>query len=344
MKFRTKVWSVVLIALFVLSPMAVAKETIKFADVQWQTIWINNAIAMFIVEHGYGYPVESVVVSTPVMQQTLPKGDIHVHMELWRFNVIDWYNEVIEAGTMIDLGPTFEKSVQGWYVPRFVVEGDADRGIEPMAPDLKSVMDLPKYKELFKDPENPKKGLIISCISGWKCAEVNRAKVYAYGLGDDFNIQEPGASPALDAAISSAYKKGKPILSYYWEPTWLMGTYDMYQLEEPEYSDECWAEIEKVLAGDIDAEDAPEKAGCAFDSFAIHKGVYAGLQDSAPEVVEFLKNMNVGTGPLNKTAAYMEAEDVEAEEAAKWFFETFPERWKSWMPEDVAAKVESALK
>ena len=257
--------------------------------------------------------------------------------------MIDWYNEVTASGEMIDLGPTFEKSTQGWYVPRYVIEGDPERGIEPMAPDLKSVFDLPKYKDLFKDLEDPDKGLLINCITGWKCADINRAKLYAYGLGDDFNILEPGTSPALDAAIAGAYKKGDPVLSYYWEPTWLMGAYDMYQLEEPEYSDECWSEIERVLAGEIEASEISEKGGCAFDSFAIHKGIYAGLQDRAPEVVEFLKKMNVGTDPLNKTAAYMEQNDAEPEEAALWFFQTFPDRWRSWLPEDVTAKVEKAL-
>ena len=205
------------------------------------------------------------------------------------------------------------------------------------------MFDLPKYKDLFKDLEDPDKGLLINCITGWKCADINRAKLYAYGLGDDFNILEPGTSPALDAAIAGAYKKGDPVLSYYWEPTWLMGAYDMYQLEEPEYSDECWSEIERVLAGEIEASEISEKGGCAFDSFAIHKGIYAGLQDRAPEVVEFLKKMNVGTDPLNKTAAYMEQNDAEPEEAALWFFQTFPDRWRSWLPEDVTAKVEKAL-
>ncbi|HEY8450090.1 MAG TPA: glycine betaine ABC transporter substrate-binding protein, partial [Bacillota bacterium] len=59
------------------------KEPIKFGDAQWQTLWINNAIAKFIIEHGYGYPVEIVTVTTPVMQASLPKGDLDVYMELW---------------------------------------------------------------------------------------------------------------------------------------------------------------------------------------------------------------------------------------------------------------------
>jgi glycine betaine/proline transport system substrate-binding protein len=319
------------------------KDVIKFSDQQWQTHWINNAIAMFIVEHGYGYPVETVVTTTPVMKQVFPEGDIDVNMELWRANSVEWYQEITSSGKVLDLGPTFEKSTQGWYVPRFVIEGDPDRGIEPLAPDLKSVFDLPKYKELFKDPEDPDKGLLISCITGWTCAKINAAKFYAYNLDETYNILEPGTSPALDASIAGAYKKGDPVLAYYWEPTWLMGAYDMVQLEEPEFTEECDNLMKEIVAKDLDPQDTPKEAACAYKEYAIHKAAHHSLQDRAPEVVEFLKKMNVGTDPLNKTSAYMEENDAEAEDAALWFFQNYQERWRSWLPEDVTAKVEQAL-
>ncbi len=325
------------------SASAKKKEVIKFSDQQWQTHWINNAIAMFIVEHGYGYPTETVVTTTPVMKQVFPKGDIDVNTELWRFNWLDLYNELVEDGKIIDLGPTFEKSIQAWYVPRYMIEGDPERGIEATAPDLKSVSDLPKYKDLFQDPEDPDKGLFISCVTGWQCSELNRAKFFAYGLDEFFNIVEPGTSPALDAAIAGAYKKGNPILAYYWEPTWLMGAYDMYQLKEPEYTEACEKALYAAIAEDADPEKAPKEAGCAYREYAIHKAIHPSLQERAPEVVEFLKNMNIGTATLNDVAAYMEQENVEADEAALFFFKTYAERWRSWLPDDIAAKVEQAL-
>lgn len=319
------------------------KEVIRFADTQFQTLWINNAIAAFIIEHGYGYPVEIVQMTTPVYQQTLASGEIDVQMELWRTNVIDWYTEVTSEGKVLDLGDTYERSAQGWYVPRYVIEGDPERGIEPMAPGLKSVFDLPGYKELFQDPEDPSKGVLVNCITGWQCAKINRIKIHAYGLDDDYNLLEPGAAAALDAAIAGAYTRGEPILAYYWEPTWLLGTYDMVQLEEPEFTEACNLEIQKALDDEISLEEVTETAGCAYETIGIHKGVHASLKDRAPEVVEFLEKMNVGTDPLNKTAAYMEAEGVEADEAAIWFFETYQDRWRNWVPDDVESRIEAAL-
>ena len=319
------------------------KTVIRFADVQWQTLWINNAIAMYIVEHGYGYPVESIEMTTPVYQQTIVDGGVDVMMENWTGNIEDWWNEVTSNGTVLDLGNTFNESGQGFYVPRYVIEGDASRGIEASAPDLKSVFDLPEYKDVFKDTENSDKGLLINCITGWDCANVNRVKLHAYGLAEDYNIMEPGAAAALDAAIAGAYKKGEPILSYYWEPTWLIGLYDMVKLEEPEYSDECWADNKKVTGGEVAIEDVTESAGCAYETVGIPKSAAASLMDRAPEVVDFLSKMNLSNDELNKTAAYMETEEISAEEAARWFFDNYTDSWKSWVTEDAAAKIEAAL-
>jgi len=64
-------------------------------------------------------------------------------------------------GTAIDLGPNFPDSTQGWYVPTYVIKGDKERGIEPMAPDLKTVEDMPKYWELFQNPQIPGKRLFL---------------------------------------------------------------------------------------------------------------------------------------------------------------------------------------
>jgi ABC-type proline/glycine betaine transport system substrate-binding protein len=61
----------------------------------------------------------------------------------------------VEAGTILDLGPNYPESVQDWWVPSYVIEGDEEPGIEPMAPDLRSVDDLPEYTDPFQGPEDP---------------------------------------------------------------------------------------------------------------------------------------------------------------------------------------------
>ncbi|MFP4200124.1 MAG: ABC transporter substrate-binding protein [Clostridia bacterium] len=318
------------------------KEPIIITDTQFQTLWINNALAQFIIEEGYGYPVEIVNASVPVMNQSLQNGETHLHMELWRFNMMDWYTEATESGDVIDLGPTYEGATQGWYVPRYVIEGDEERDIEPMAPDLESVDDLPDYWEVFEDREDPSKGAFINSIHEWECTQFNTVKMEVYGLTEYYNVRDSGGAAALDTALVSAYKKGEPVLGYYWEPTWLMGQYDFVKLEEPEYDEEVWAELRRAVDGEIDPSEIDE--ACAYQTHTVNKGIYSGLKDRAPEVVEFLEKMDVKTDALNETAAYMETEDASAEEAAIWYFENFEEIWREWLPEDVEQKIEEALK
>src|SRR5690554_5480906 len=160
------------------SPEDEERPTIVISDNQNQSLWINNALASFIIEHGYDYPVEIVEVSTGVMWQSLGTGDVHVQLELWRFNALELYNDLIESGDLIDLGPIYERASQGWYVPRYLVEGDPERGIEAMAPGLRSVHDLADYVHLFPDPENPEMGAMVNCIIGWDCMEINNVKLH----------------------------------------------------------------------------------------------------------------------------------------------------------------------
>lgn len=320
------------------------KEVIKVADLQWQSLWINNAIAMFIIEKGYGYPTETVEMTTPIMQQALVKGDVDVVTEMWTGNIIDWHSKAVNEKKILDLGIIMDRAAQGWYVPAYVVKGDEARGIKATAPDLKSVADLKKYATLFADPENPEKGLLLNCITGWECAKINRIKLQAYGLADLYNVQEPGASAALDAAIAGAYKQGKPFLTYYWEPTWLIGTYDMIMLEEPTYSKECNEAIQAAVEDKVAIKDVTATAGCEYEQVPVTKAVYPGLKDRAPEVVSFLEKMTLKTDNLNKVSAYMEQEKASADKAAIYYFENFQDEWKGWLPPDVAQKVEKALK
>lgn len=85
---------------------------IKLHDALNESEWINNAIAKFIIENGYGYPVETVVESTPMMQEALTKGAIDVNLEGWQQNIIDWYDLELEKGTILNLGMLYEGGPQ----------------------------------------------------------------------------------------------------------------------------------------------------------------------------------------------------------------------------------------
>lgn len=309
-----------------------------FADYGWDSAIVHNRIAGHILEHGYGYTIDSVPGETIPLFQGLLRGDVNVSMEIWVEQQEGW-EPALEEGTLRDHGASFGESVQGWYVPTYMIEGDEERGIEPVAPDLRHVDDLPDYVDLFSDPEDPEKGRFYECIAGWECERVNEVKFTAYGLGEHYNRFLPGSGPALAASLVAAYEQGEPWLGYYWAPTWIFGQLDLTMLEEPEYTDECWDSIAEEIASDnIVGEEA-----CHYPSVTVNIGTNIDFIEANPEVSEFLDNYETTMDQTSEMLLYMQENEAEAEDAAEWFLREHEDVWTPWVPEDVADRVRDSL-
>lgn len=304
-----------------------AKQSVVFGDLSWDSAQVNNRIAAFIAANGYGYSVEYVPGDTIIILQGLRRGDVDVNMEIWVENQQDAYDAAIDSGDVLDLGNNFGDNWQGWLVPRYMVEGDATRGLEATAPDLRSVADLVNYWELFKDPENPDKGRFINSIPGWECTDINSQKLVAYGLDQYYTDFVVGSDAALSGSMAAAYEKGEPWLGYYWAPTWVLGKFDMYALEEPAFDEDVWNSTR----------------ACAYPSNNVNVAVNAAFAADNPDLVTFLDNFNTKTEQHNAVLAYMQDNGATTEEAAIYFLREYEDVWTNWVPAEVAAAVKAAL-
>ncbi len=296
-----------------------------FADADWDSIRFHNAVAMLIGEAAYQIDGEEVTGTTPITYNALKTGDIQVYMELWTDNLAT-YREDLEAGAFRELGLNFGDDMQGFYVPRYVIEGDASRGIEPLAPDLKHVKDLKKYSHVFPDPDDPSKGRLYGAISGWSVDEIMRNKFAFYGLNENFNYIDPGSGTTLAASISAACEKGEPIVAYYWEPTWIMGKYDLVLLEDAPYQEELYFE-----------------GKCACPAVPVMVGVSNDFYEAAPEFCAFLSNYQTSSALTSEALRYMEETGATEAETAKWFLKQHDELLDQWLPADKAELVRAAL-
>lgn len=303
------------------------KETIVFAELDWDSVVFHNEVAAFIIENGYGHPTKAEMGSSAITFTALRSGSINTYMEVWTDNLGDIYKEAIASGDIIEVSTNFDDSAQGLYVPRYVIEGDPERGIEPMAPGLKTIQDLPEYWEIFKDREDPSKGRIYGAIPGWEIDEILQQKIKNQGLDETYNYFSPGSDTALASSIAGAYEKGEPWVGYYWEPTWVIGKFDMVLLGDIPYDEEIWLESYGTELPPADV------------TIAVHKD----LPEKAPEVVSFLKNYKTSSSITSEALAYMQENDATAKETAKWFLEEYEELWTSWVPDDIAEKVKEAL-
>ncbi|MEC5423750.1 ABC transporter substrate-binding protein [Virgibacillus sp. C22-A2] len=302
-------------------------DTIVLADAGWDSIRVHNSIAQKIIEEGYGYDTDVIAGSTAATFQGFIDGDINVYMEVWTDNIKEVYEEAIEAGDVERVATNFDDNIQGLYVPTYVIEGDEERGIEPMAPELRTVEDLKKYPEIFEDPEDPGRGRVINAPSGWAVADAINDKFDAYGLEETMNNFMPGSDSAIVADLTSAYNSGDAWVGYYWSPTAVTAQYDLTLLEEPAFDEEIWKDTKAT----------------EFPPNDVVVAVHKDLPEQAPELVEFLRNYETSSALTEEALSYMDDNDASAEEAAVWWMNEHEDIWTGWVSDEVAEKIKGTL-
>ncbi|MDF2642857.1 MAG: histidine transporter substrate-binding protein [Pseudomonas sp.] len=337
MQSITKLLASTLLALGLLSQPVLAADKGKpiiFGDLTWESGSLITEVLRTIVEKGYGYPTDTLPGSTVSLETALAKNDIQVIGEEWTGRSPVWVKAEAE-GKVSGVGDIVKGATEGWWVPEYVIKGDADKGIKPLAPDLKSVADLSRYKDVFKDPESPDKGRFLNSPSGWTSEIVNTQKLKAYGLNDSFVNFRTGSGAALDAEIDSSIRRGKPVLFYYWSPTPLLGRHKLIRLQEPPFDAEAW----KTLT---DASN-PNPRGTSSLAANLSIGVSAPFNEQYPELVSFFEKVDLPIDLLNQTLARMSEKRLAPKAVAQSLLKDHPEIWKAWVPADVAAKVSSSL-
>lgn len=297
-------------------------ETIVFADYNWPSAQIQNRIAQYIVEVGYGYPTDVVLGATLPLFQGLRRGDIQVSLEIWLPNQIEAWYEAEANGEVVEVGKSLGHDWQSAFViPAYLQE---------QHPELDSVEDLKdeRFKALFATAETGGKARLVSCVIGWACEEVNAAQIAGYGLEEHVHIINPGDGAALNADLYGAYEKGEPWLGYQWgtnDPALLL---DLVRLEEPAHSDACWSTTK----------------ACAYKDATIVIAVHPDVIEAAPGVVEMLRAWGFRISLYREVAAWLEEnEDASSNDAALWWLSGNAEVWRGWVTDDAAAAIEAAL-
>ncbi|CAH1679047.1 ABC transporter substrate-binding protein [Hyphomicrobiales bacterium] len=302
---------------------------LKMAGLDYDSAAFHTAVASAIAERGFGCKVERVPGAIAPLVNGLARGDVDIVMEIWMANPVDAWAKAAEAGKVEPLGTTFPDASEGWFVPRYLVLGP-----DAKAPELKSVQDLKRYKALFADPEEPGKGRFYNCVAGWVCEGINTKKLAVYGLSEDFTNTRGGSGEALVAAIEAALKRKRPVLFYYWGPSWLLGAYDLVKLDEPPFDAGIWAELK--------ASDNPTRA-TAYPASKVVIGANVELAKKAPQLATFFRNYGTTSDMTSKMLAEAREKGIAPEAQAVAFLRTQPDIWRKWLPADVATKVASSL-
>ena len=298
------------------------KDTIIFGDLNWSSALLQNRIAQYIVEKGYGYPTDVKFGATLPLFQGLQNGDTHVTMEIWLPNQDEAWNKAREDGAVLSVGQSLGKDWQSSFViPAYLQE---------QYPDLDHVDDLKEqqYKDLFKTAETGDKARLVSCVIGWACETVNAAQIDGYGLLDHVDIVNPGDGAALNADLYGAYEREEPWLGYQWGTNDPALQLDLVRLEEPAYSDECWFTTK----------------ACAYEDATILIAVYPDLPSRAPDVVEMLRKWDFNISVYKAVVQWQtQNPDADVKATALWWLNNNADVWADWVSDDAAAAIQAAL-
>ena len=297
--------------------------TIRFGDLNWSSAMLQNRIAQYIAEKGYGYSTSVESGATLPLFQRLRGGDIDVLMEVWLPNQEQSWEEALAEGAVSSPGNSLGTDWQSAFgIPKYM---------QDQYPDLDSVEDLKEeqYKSLFATDETDGKARLVSCVIGWACEAINVSQIEGYGLSEHVHIVNPGDGAALNADLTEAYESGEPWLGYQWGTNDPALRLDLVRLEEPAYSDECWSTT----------------MACAYQDATILIAVNAGLSESAADFVDVLTEWDFSVEEVYKPIVRWRVEnpDANTEDAAMWWLRGSNELWNEWVTEDAAASIQAAL-
>lgn len=296
-------------------------------DNGWDSQQFHNALAKIVLENAFeGYDISFSTASTTMTWESMKAGDVDILIECWQDN-LPFYEEDKAKGDVVDVGVLVMDSMQGIYVPRYVVEGDAEAGIEPMAPELRHVRDIKKYPHIFQDAEVAGKGRLYGGIPGWVVDGIMYKKYLHYGLDKNFTYTRLGSEAAIFASLVSAYNLKQPWIGYCYEPTWVVGKLDLIRLDDEPYNEADFHEGKTEFA-------RQELTIVSNNKFR---------EKVSPEVYSFFENYRTGSAGVSSALAYIDENKASHEDAALWFLKNNDSLIDEWLPQNNAGKLRKYL-
>ena len=314
-KFASRVTMItfILTILLTTAQVSIAKEKVSIAQFNWPGSIIVVEIMKNILENKIGAQVDIKKLSPAIAFPAIDKGSIDIFSDLWWPNLQEGINKYVNEKKSVELVLSYAPCQQGFIIPTWVSEKYG----------IKTVADLNKHTKLF-DTDGNGKGNIWVGAAGGIVSEVNRVKLR------DYNLELDGYSTApyvFQAQLKEFMRKKKPIVFYYWSPSWIWSTYDLTIIKEPDHDPAKWNFIEKDFKN--------SSVTCEFIPAKAYVGISTKLKEKSPESYKFFKNWSMTVEDMSFLITELsEAPDNPkqdpADVAAKWIKDN-PERVAGWL-------------
>ncbi|WP_119310082.1 ABC transporter substrate-binding protein [Cohaesibacter haloalkalitolerans] len=325
-----------LIAALVVTGSAISAQaadcgSVKIADMNWNSATLIGNIDRIVLEHGFGCEAEMVPGDTmPTGASMTEKGEPDIAPEFWSNSMREAIDKGVAEGRLAIAGKSLsDGGEEGFWVPDYMVEKD---------PSLATIEGVIKNAKLFTHPEDPEKSAFYGCPAGWNCQISSGNLFRALKLADaGFEIVDPGSGAGLSGAIAKAYERKEAWFGYYWAPTAVLGKYKMTKVDFGSGIDE------DMFKGCITQEDCMDPKPTMYPPSLVQVVTTGEFAKSHPEIMDFLGKLSFKNAQMNELLAWMEDNQADGEIAAIYYMQNNADQWTKWLPEDIAAKVKTAV-
>jgi glycine betaine/proline transport system substrate-binding protein len=285
-------------------PAAGSKGTVKLAINPWVGYEANAAVLAYLLDHELGYTVDKKNLKEEIAWQGFETGEVDVIVENWGHDDLK-KTYITDKKTAVEVGPTGNKGVIGWYVPQWM----ADK-----YPDITDWNNLNKYADLFKTSESGDKGQLLDGDPSF----VTNDKALVSNLKLNYEVVFSGSEAAIIKAAQQATAQKKPLLFYFYEPQWLFAKEKYARVKLPAYTAGCDADAKKVA--------------CDYPDYVLDKIASKKFADTGGEAYQLIKNFTWTNDDQNLVSDYITNQGMTAEAAGEKWVKEHEATWKPWIP------------
>lgn len=295
---------------------------VTITEMNWASSQVVTAVSKFLMEQGYGCKVTKVPSATVTAATSLVEtGKPDIATELW-LNGAPAVVKLIEGGKAVDAGRVLsDGGVEGWYIPRYLVDKNPE---------------LAKIDGILANPSLVG-GRFHQCPDGWGCKITNESLTNAFDVnGKGLEVFVHGSGETLATSIASAFESKSPWFGYYWEPTDVLGKYDMVRVD--------LGPVDEAIHKCNADKDCEKDAISQFPASPVATIVTKAFAEREPAILDLMKNVSFTNKQMGEVLAWKKDNKASADEAAVYFLNTYKDTWSKWINEDAKTKLAALLK
>ena len=307
------------------------------AEQNWASAELMANVDKIILEKGYGCEVELVPGATmPTFTSMNDKGSPDMNPEQWANAVYTPLKKAVSENRLIiaNKAPITGLGEGWWLTPGSIEKHPELKGMTAL-----QIMERP---DLFPYKEDPSKGAFVGCPAGWGCQLANANLFKAFEMEKKgWVLVDPGSAAGLDGSISKAADSGNTWFGYYWNPTSIVGKYNLQPVDfgVPFAGRDNWDNCITLAE-----QDCANPKPTAWTKSEVNSIVTANFaKTGGKEALSYVEKRTYPGEVMNGMLVYMADNQAKGSDAAIEFLKKHEDVWSKWVSSSAKKKIKAGL-